>query len=185
MIPLLTLGVPGDTATAILIGAFLIQGLTPGPLIFQEAPQVVYNIYSGVMMSNLVLVLVTFAFYRLFTSISKIKTTIIFPCVCMCCIVGVYALNQNLGDVWIMIFFSAVGYVMAKFKFPPACMLIGFILSPIMEKNYRLALLIGNGDYRIFFSTPLTWTLWVVTAFSLFSILRGKRKKRTFATQTR
>ncbi len=178
MIPLLSLGVPGDTATAILIGAFLIQGLTPGPLIFREAPQLVYNIYSGILLSNLVMVLVTLATYRLFTRISRLQTTVIFPSVCMFCIVGVYALNQSLIDVWIMLFFAVFGYVLMKFKFPAACLLIGFILSPILERNYRLALLISNNDFGIFFKTPITWILWAITVFSLFTILRGKHRYR-------
>jgi hypothetical protein len=109
---------------------------------------------------------------------ARLQTTIIFPSVCMFCIVGVYALNQSLIDVWVMLFFAVFGYILMKFKFPSACLLIGFILSPILEKNYRLALLISNNDYGIFFKTPITWILWAITVFSLFTILRGKHRYR-------
>ena len=131
MIPLLTLGIPGDVVAALIIGALMLQGLTPGPMIFREAAQDVYNIYAGIMVSNLVMAIVTLLTVKVFTKIAKLQKSIVFPCVCMFCIVGVYALNSSLFDVFVMLFFAVIGYLMNKFKFPPACMLVGFILSPL------------------------------------------------------
>ncbi|MDP3387775.1 MAG: tripartite tricarboxylate transporter permease [Eubacteriales bacterium] len=176
LIPLLSLGVPGDTVAAMLIGAFLIQGLTPGPLIFREAPELVYNIYSGLIISNILLFAFVMLTYKFFTNIGKLETTVIFPVVCMFCIVGVYAFNQSLFDVWIMLFFAVLGYILMKFNFPPATMMIGFILAPLFETNFRLALLISNNSYAIFFKSPITWFFWGATLLSIVTIARGKIK---------
>ncbi|MDB7862032.1 tripartite tricarboxylate transporter permease [Intestinimonas butyriciproducens] len=178
MIPLLSLGVPGDTGAALLISAFLVQGLTPGPLIFSESPETVYNVYAGLILCNIVLLVLTLLIYRAFTKICSMETTIIFPCVLAFCVIGVYALNSNLDDVWIMLFFGVIGFVLSKFKFPMATLLIGFILSPLFEKNFRRALILNSGDWSIFFSSPLCWLFWAATILSVFFIVRGKRKDK-------
>ena len=178
MIPLLSLGVPGDTGAALLIGAFMVQGLTPGPLVFTESPETVYNVYAGLIICNLALIIVALLTWRAFTKICSLETTIIFPCVLMFCVVGVYALNSSLIDVWVMLFFGVMGYLLSKFNFPIAPLLIGFILSPLFEKNFRRALQLSDGNFRVFFSSPLCWIFWAVTALSVFYILRSKRKDK-------
>lgn len=178
MIPLLSLGVPGDTGAALLMSAFIVQGLTPGPLVFRESPETVYSVYAGLILCNLALVLVTLLTWKLFTRICSLETTIIFPAVIMFCVIGVYALNSNLADVWIMLVFAVIGYVLSKFKFPMACVLIGFILSPLFEKNFRRALILSEGDFGIFFSSPLCLVFWAATILSVFFIVRGKRKDK-------
>lgn len=180
MIPLLSLGVPGDTGAAILIGAFLVQGLTPGPLVFKESPDTVYNVYAGLILCNLVLLVIVLLTWRLFSMISKLQTTIIYPVVAIFCVVGVYALNTSLTDVWIMLFFAVIGYILSKFDYPMVTILIGFILSPLFEKNFRRALVLSSGNFSTFFSSPLCWAFWIITAFSVFSILRSKRKNKNF-----
>ncbi len=177
MIPLLTLGIPGDVVAALLIGAFMLQGLTPGPMIFREAAQDVDNIYAGVMLSNLVMALITLATIKQFTKVAKLQPALVLPCVCAFCIVGVYALNASLFDVGIMLFFAALGYFLQKFKFPSACMLVGFILSPMFEKYTRRALTMSKGSFSIFFKTPLDWIIWAVTVLSLVMIIRNKIRK--------
>lgn len=178
MIPLLSLGVPGDTGAALLMSAFIVQGLTPGPLVFQESPATVYGIYAGLILCNIVLVIIVLLTWKLFTRICSLETTIIFPAVVMFCIIGVYALNSNLTDVWIMLVFAVIGYLLSKFRFPMACVLIGFILSPLFEKNFRRALILSNGSFATFFSSPLCLVFWAATILSVFFILRGKRKDK-------
>ncbi len=178
LIPLLSLGVPGDAVAAIMIGAFLIQGLTPGPMIFREAPDVVMALYAGLIISNLLLILVTFALYRGMTKLAELETTIIFPIIFCFCFVGVYAMNQNTADLWIMLFFAVLGYVMSKFDYPVATMMIGFILSPLFEENFRQALVISNGGFGIFFASPITIVLWIITAYSIFVIMRARKKRK-------
>lgn len=181
MIPLLSLGVPGDTGAALLIGAFMVQGLTPGPLVFTESPETVYNVYAGLILCNLALIIVALLTWKAFTKICSLETTLIFPCVLMFCIVGVYALNSSLTDVWVMLFFGVIGYLLQTFKFPIAPLLIGFILSPLFEKNFRRALQLNDGNYGVFFSSPLCWIFWIVTILAVFFIIRGKMKDKNLA----
>ena len=178
MIPLLALGVPGDTGAAILMGAFMVQGLTPGPLVFSESPDTVYNVYAGLILCNIALVAITLLTWRIFKKICSVSTSIIFPCVCLFGVVGVYALSSSLVDVWVMLFFSVVGYLLTKFKFPLPTVIIGFILSPLFEKNFRRALVLGRGSPKIFFSSPLCIAFWVITIVAVLLILRGKRKDK-------
>ncbi len=178
MIPLLALGVPGDTGAALLVSAFIVQGLTPGPLIFRESPQTVYNVYAGLILCNLCLLVIALLTYRIFTKICSMETTIIFPCVLAFCVVGVYALNGKLFDVWIMLMFGVIGYLLLKFKFPIATVLIGFILSPLFEKYFRRALVISDGNWGIFFSSPLCWIFWAATIISVVLIVRSKMRDR-------
>jgi len=180
LIPLLAFGVPGDLVAAILIGAFMIQGITPGPLIFREAPHVVYGLYAGLIVANIVLLCITWFSFKWFAKVAQLSTTIIYPVVIMFCLVGVYALNQSLSDVWLMLFFSVLGYFMIKFDFTPATFLIGFILGPLFERNLRQALLISQGSFDIFFASPITWFLWIITAVSIFTLIRRNyRDKKT------
>lgn len=175
LIPLLALGVPGDTMAAIMIGAFMIQGLTPGPLIFREAPHVVTGLYAGIILSNIILLAFILLTYRAFTGLARLETTIIFPAVFIMCVIGVYAMNQSMTDVWIMLLFAGLGYILTKFGYSPATLMIGFILSPLFEVNLRQALLISGGNPRIFFSTPITWLFWAITVFSLYKILKSRK----------
>jgi putative tricarboxylic transport membrane protein len=178
LIPLLALGVPGDTVAAILIGAFMIQGLTPGPLIFREAPEVVAGLYAGLILSNLLLVIVTYVFVRGFTKLGQLKTTIIFPAVIGFCFIGVYGMGQNSADLWIMLLFAVVGYLMAKFGYYPSTLMIGFILSPLFEENLRQSLILSKNNYIVFFQSYICIFFWLITAYSLFTILRGKFRNK-------
>lgn len=175
LIPLLGLGIPGDTMAAILVGAFLIHGLTPGPLIFQEAPEVVYGLYAGLIMANFLLFGMVWWFLPVFTRAASIPGTILFPGVLIFCTLGSYAFNQSLFDVWIMFGFGVLGYVMAKLHVPRPPLLVGFILAPLLEENFRRAMIISDSDPTIFVSTPLVNALWVVACVSLFFILRQRR----------
>ncbi len=175
LIPLLALGVPGDAMAAIMIGAFMVQGLTPGPLVFREAPDVVAGLYAGLILSNILLfVFITFA-YKMFTRVARVETTIIFPVVFIFCVIGVYALNQSMTDLWIMLLFAAIGYVLTKFGYSPATLMIGFILSPLFEVNLRQALLISGSNPLVFFSTPITWVFWIITVVSVYKIVKSKK----------
>lgn len=178
LIPLLALGVPGDTVAAILIGAFMLQGIVPGPMIFSTHGDVVYGLYAGLIISNIILLAIVLIFQRYFVKIVKVETTIIYPIVIMFCLVGVYALNQTTVDLWIMLFFAVLGYLMIKFDFSPASMMIGLILSPLFETNMRQALIISNGSYGIFFNSWICDAFWVATALSIVTVVRSRRKER-------
>ena len=178
LIPLLGLGIPGDAMAAILVGAFLIHGLTPGPLIFQEAPDVVYGLFAGLILANIVLIFVARLLLPAFAWIARTPTKYLIPVVLMLCIVGAYGLNQSIFDVWIMLAFGVLGYVMSKLGFPRAPLLIGFILAPLMEENFRRAMRLSDGDLSIFVRSPLAIGLWCLIGVSVVFIMRQRASWR-------
>ncbi len=178
MIPLLSLGVPGDTGAAILMGAFMVQGLTPGPLVFIESPQTVNSIYAGLIISNLSLMVIALIFWRVFRKICSAASSIIFPCVCAFCVIGVYALNSSITDVWIMLVFAVIAYIFSKTKVPLVTCIIGFILSPLFENYFRRALVLSDGNFGTFFSSSLCIAFWIITLLSVFLVIRGKHRDK-------
>ncbi|HIC82063.1 MAG TPA: C4-dicarboxylate ABC transporter permease [Kiloniellaceae bacterium] len=178
LIPLLGLGIPGDIEAAILIGAFLIQGLTPGPLIFQEAPDVVYGLYVGLIAANIVLLGAGLFAIRFFTRLAGLRTGLLFPVVFVLAIVGSYAFQQSLFDVGITFFFGIVGYLMVKADIPRTTFLIGFILGPLLEDNFRRAMQLSSGEYDIFLSSSLGNVFWIAAFASVVWIAVQRRKKR-------
>lgn len=178
MIPLLSLGVPGDAGAAILMGAFIVQGLTPGPMVFFESPGTVKSIYAGLIIVNVILAIVVLLTWRGFRKICSAPASIIFPCVCAFCAVGVYALNASLVDIWVMLFFALIAYVFSKIKIPLVTVIIGFILSPLFENYSRRALVLADGNPATFFSSPICIALWIVTFIAVFLIVRGKMKDK-------
>ena len=178
LVPLLGLGVPGDVEAAILVGAFLIHDLTPGPLIFQEAPQVVYGLYAGLLTANLLLYAIARGLLPAFTRAASLRVTIIFPLMLVLCAVGSYAFNQSLFDVGVAFSFGLLGYVLNKLDFPRATFLIGFILGPLLEDNFRRAMVISQGHYGFLFESPLSIGLWIFTAISVGTILYSRFRQR-------
>ena len=177
LIPLLGLGIPGDIEAAILIGAFLVQGLTPGPLIFQESPDVVYGLYVGLIAANVLLLFFGLVAIRTFTRLAGIRTGLLFPVVFVMAIVGTYAFQQSLFDVGITFLFGVIGYLMVKADIPRTTFLIGFILAPLLEDNFRRSMQLSSGDYTIFFSSTLGNAFWLAAAVSAVWIWRQRRNQ--------
>src|SRR5690554_2441807 len=169
MIPLLSLGIPGDVITAIILGAFMVHGLTPGPILFQENLPLIYALFLGIMLSSVILLFVGNAAIRYFSLIADIPKAILFPIVLMFCVYGAYAVNNDTFDVWLMLAFGLLGYVFNRTGIPAAPFLIGFILGPMFEDNLRRSLLIGSNDLSIFVRGPITWFFIALTigSFSL------------------
>lgn len=178
MIPLLSLGVPGDAGAAILMGAFIVQGLTPGPMVFFESPGTVKAVFAGLFIVNVILAIVVLLTWRGFRKICSAPSSIIFPCVCAFCAIGVYALNASLVDIWVMLFFGVIAYVFSKIKIPLVTVIIGFILSPLFENYFRRALVLSDGNPMTFVSSPICIALWIITVFAVIMIVRGKMKDK-------
>lgn len=178
LVPLLGLGVPGDVEAAILVGAFLIHDLTPGPLIFQEAPEVIYGLYAGLLTANLLLYIIARGLLPAFTRAASLRVTIIFPVMLVLCAVGSYAFNQSLFDVGVTFTFGLLGYTLNKLNYPRSTFLIGFILGPLLEENFRRAMVISQGSFGILFNSPLCIGLWVFTFISVSTILYSKWRQR-------
>ncbi len=183
MIPMLTLGVPGDAVAAIMIGALTIQGLTPGPMLFNTNKVLVYTIFLGMFVANTIMVLLGFSCIRLFTKVLSVPKTILTPVIFLLCIIGSFAMRNNLFDVGVMLVAGIIGYFMGKVKIPTSPAILGLILGPMAEKNFRTALLKSGGDPVVFFNTPICWFFLALIALTLFGAVHGQVKKMRAAKQ--
>ena len=171
MIPLLALGIPGDITTAIILGAFMIHGLRPGPLMFQDNISLIYAIFMGIMLSSAYLLIVGKLSIRTISRIADIPHRVLFPVVLILCVFGAYAINNTIYDVGVMFVMGMLGFLMLKLSIPAAPFLIAFILGPLFEDNFRQALLLSKGSYGIFFSSAICWFFWCLTAFSIIYLM--------------
>ena len=167
LIPMLTLGVPGDAVAAIMIGALTIQGLQPGPLLFQNNAPLVYSLFIGFFIANICMLLLGLSSLRFFTKVLSVPKSILIPTIFLLCFVGSYAIGNNIFDVVIMLFFGIGGYFLQKLKIPSSPAVLGLILGPMAESNFRRALLMSKGSVSTFFSTAICWVFFVLIVLSL------------------
>ncbi len=178
LIPLLALGVPGDIITAIIIGAFMIHGLQPGPLMFATNGDIVYALFMGLILSSIFLLGVGSVAIRIFRFIADVPGSLLFPGIMVLCVYGVYAVNNNVFDIAVMFGMGWVGYVMLRLGVPPAPFLIAFILGPLLEDNFRQSMLMSGGSADILFRSPITWAFWVFTGITIAALVRSGLKER-------
>ena len=176
MIPMLTLSIPGDDVTALLFGAFLIQGITPGPTIFFEHTQVIYGIFAGFLITDLVLLVLARIGFKFWTKVASVPRHYIFPCVTIFAFAGAFTANQNINDVMILILFTMFGFGMRLVGLNPAAFLIGFILTPMLEQNLDQAVAIVGSEYHLYFTTPFAWIFTALAAISVYSTIRQRKK---------
>ena len=167
MIPLLALGIPGDVTAAVLLGALLIQGLAPGPLLFAEHRVTVFALYAGMMLTNLIHLPVGLLFIRAATFITRIKLSHMLPVIFILCVAGTFALNNSLFDVFVLVVAGFFGALLRKGGFAPVTIVIGFILGPLLENSVRQALLISQGSYLTFLERPVSLLFIVLTLMSI------------------
>ena len=172
MIPLLALGVPGDIVTAILLGAFLIHGLQPGPLLFQSNLHMIYAIYCGILLSSICLFIVGKLGIHLFARIADVRASLLYPAVLVLCFFGAFVVSNSLFDVLVMIAMGIVGFVMLRADMPAAPFLIAFVLGPMFEDNLRRSLLLSDGDISILFQGPICWFFLSLTALTIVLTIR-------------
>ena len=177
LIPLLTLGIPGDVVTAVILGARMIQGMTPGPLLFQEQGALVYSIFISLLLANVFMLVLGMASVRVFSKIVSIPGGILMPLVTTLCVVGGYALNNSNFDLGVMAVFGILGWIMTKASIPLAPLLLALILSGIIETNFRRALSISDNDYTVFLTRPVCAVFLCISLFILFNLLRKEWKK--------
>lgn len=176
LIPLLSLGIPGDLMVAILFGAFLLHGVTPGPLIFQQNPEVVYGLYAGLILANFVLFAIAYPSIKYFKKLAELPAQYIFPVVIIFCIVGSFAVAQNIFDIWVMLVFGVIGYFMRKFDFSTVTLLITYILGLKFERAFRQSLIMSDGSPMIFLTRPIALVFLVLTAVYLYFSIRSRYK---------
>jgi putative tricarboxylic transport membrane protein len=177
LVPLLTLGIPGDVVTAVILGAFMIHGLSPGPELFRLHGHVVTGIYATLMLANFFMLVIGIGGIRMFTQILKIPANILMPLVLVICLVGAYASNLSLFNVQVALVFGVIGYLFSKANFPLPPVLLGVILEPIVESNFRRAITMSHESFSIFLRPIcLTFLLISLGAF-LFPILTKQYDK--------
>jgi len=182
LIPLLALGVPGDVITAIVIGAFMVHGLQPGPMMFVANANIVYALFLGLIISSVLLLIVGSVAIRLFRYIVDVPRSVLMPSVLILCVFGVYAVNNNVFDIIVMFGMGWLGYFMMRNNIPAAPFLIAFILGPLLEDNFRQAMLMSNGDPQILFRSWITWFFWAVTLITIGALIRTGLHQRSAAS---
>jgi putative tricarboxylic transport membrane protein len=156
MVPLLTLGIPGSGTTAIMLGALMMFGLQPGPLLFQKNPDFVWGVIASMYIGNIMLLIMNIVCIPFFVKILKLPIHLLMPLVIVFSTVGVYSVDGNLFDVWMLYVFGIMGYLMKKFDIPPAPVVLSVVLGPMIERALRQSLTMSLGSYDIFFTRPLT-----------------------------
>jgi putative tricarboxylic transport membrane protein len=156
MLPMLTLGIPGSPTTAILLGGMVIWGLEPGPRLFVEQTEFVWGLIASLYVANFFSILLNIAFIPLFIWVLKLPFSILAPVIFVLCIVGGYAPTQDMHDVWLMLLFGVVGYLMRKLDYPMAPMVLAIVLGPLAESSLRQSLLQSHGSMMVFFERPIS-----------------------------
>jgi putative tricarboxylic transport membrane protein len=159
IIPVLTLQIPGSAPAAVLMAAMLIHGVKPGPMIMVESPQFVYDVVAMMLIATLGILIYGLTLTRLLVQVLKVPTTLIVPMIFVLCVVGTYALAQRLFDVWTMLLFGVIGFVLRQYRFPVAPLVLGIVLGDLMEKNLRRGLVLSDGDLTPFFTRPISAVL--------------------------
>lgn len=178
LVPMLTLGIPGDVVTAILVGALIAHGIKPGPLLFVENIGAVYQIYIALFLAIIVLFIVGKAGIPVFSKIVKVKKSLLLPLILIICVIGTYSYRANVFDCIVMLLFGALGFAMRRLEFPIAPMVIAFVIGKAMELSLRQSLLMSKGSLMIFFTRPLSAFLLVFAVlFAGFVIYRNRKNE--------
>jgi putative tricarboxylic transport membrane protein len=156
LIPLLTLGIPSSATTAILLGAFMMYNVQPGPLLFEKHPAMVWGVIASMFVGNMMLLVLNMPLVKIFAKLVEIPAKYLLPLILAICIFGIYAVQGNLFNLIVLMFFGIVGYLLVGNDFPAAPLVLGRILGPMLENNFRRALTGSNGDYSIFLSRPVS-----------------------------
>ncbi|TRZ86424.1 tripartite tricarboxylate transporter permease [bacterium] len=162
-IPLLTLGIPSNVVMAMLLGALMIHGITPGPLLISQHPEIFWGVVASMYLGNIILLILNLPLIGLWVKLLKVPYSILFPLIIFFCLTGAYSINNSFTDVKIMLIFGIIGYLMQKISLPPAPMVLAFVLGPILENALRLSLIKSQGSFSIFFTRPISATCLIIT----------------------
>ena len=176
MIPMLSLGIPGDAVTAILLGAFVIQGFQPGPMMYQDHLDVVYTVFSSMMVANIALLIVGLIGIRLFARTITVRKSILLPAIFVLSIVGAYSMRNSMFDIWVALFFGVLGYFLQRYRFPVSPILLALILGPMAESNLRRAFIIADDSMISVLTRPITATLLTLGIIALVTAVFRQRK---------
>lgn len=179
LIPLMTLGIPGDGVTAVLLGGFIIHGLQPGPLLFRNNPEIVAGIYMAYFVVMFMVLIVMFGAMRVFPRILLLPRYYLLPALFVLTVIGSFAFNNRLFDAWVMVAFGVTGYLLERFRFPLSPLVLGFVLGPIVELNLRRSLMFSEGALTPFFTHPFSAGFLALTVASVALGIYNEVKGRT------
>ena len=175
LVPLLTLGVPGDAVAAVLLGALIVQGLTPGPLLFEQNPEIVYGLFSAMILGNIILLFVGLGGIKFYSRIVEIPKLLMMPSILILSTVGSYSMNNSIFDVIVTLSFGIIGYIMSKIKMPSSPIVLAVILGPMLETNLRKSILMYEGSYSFLWTRPITIVFLILTILSLYSAYKKNK----------
>jgi len=161
-IPLMALGIPFTPVMAVVMAVLIINGISPGPLLMQERPDLFWGVIASMYIGNFMLLIFNLPLVGLFANIIRTPLYLLMPIVMLLCLIGVYSVNASLLDLWLMIGFGALGYLLRRLKYELAPMILALVLGPMMERSFREAMMISRGDLAIFLTRPISATILAV-----------------------
>jgi len=168
-VPLLALGIPGNAVMALLLGALIIHGVTPSPIFITQHPNIFWGVIASMYVGNLMLLILNLPLIGLWVKLLKVPYRILMPLILLFCLIGAYSINNNVTDVIIMIIFGIVGYILRKFGYEPAPLILAFILGPMLETAFRQSLIMGDGRFGIFVERPISAVILVIAVLVVIS----------------
>jgi putative tricarboxylic transport membrane protein len=181
-VPMLALGLPTGPVTAVLMAALLIHGVPPGPMLVNEHPDVFWGFIASMYVGNLMLLALNLPLVGVFVTVLRLPYAYLYPLIIMFCIIGVYEVNHSIVDVWIMLIMGIVGYLLRKFDFDPAPLVLGLVIAPIFELSLRQSLIMSNGNWLIFVERPVAQALLalclLLLGLAVMSLLLKRRDWR-------
>jgi putative tricarboxylic transport membrane protein len=185
-IPLLTLGIPANALMALMIGALMMQGIQPGPQVMTEQPVLVWGLIASMWVGNLMLLVINLPLVGIWVSMLKIPYRLLFPAIVLFCCIGTYGIANSIFNVWVMLVCAVIGYFFIKVKAEPAPLLLGLVLGPQLEENFRRAMLLSDGDLSVFVTHPISAVLLGIVAILLLAMLSPallKKRKEALADE--
>jgi len=170
MVPMFALGIPGSGATAVMLGALILYGLKPGPMLFIENADFVWAVMASMFIGNVILIIMNLPMVPLFASLLRISYALIYPAILIICVIGAYAISTSLFDVGMMLIFGVAGYFMKRADIPPAPMLLALLLGPMMERALYQALNLSHGSMLVFITRPISGTLLAISLIMCIAV---------------
>lgn len=177
-VPTLTLGIPGSGTTAVLLGAFLLFGIQPGPLLLSQQPELAWGLMASFYVGNLILIVLNLPLAPVFASVLRLRYSFLYPLILMLCFVGAYSIENRMWGVWLALAFGAIGFFMKRYDYPAAPLILGIILGTMLEEALVQTSAIGGGDFSIFFSRPIALFLFALSILVVVGpyIVKGVRR---------
>jgi putative tricarboxylic transport membrane protein len=165
----MTLGVPPNVIMALLLGAFMIHGVQPGPLLMKQNPGLFWGVIASMYIGNLMLLVLNLPLIGMWVQVLRIPYKVLFPLILLFCLIGVYSIGNTVFDIYVMIVFGVVGWLMKKLDYEPAPLVLAFVLGPLLENNLRKSLILSQGDFTTFVTRPISAACLLVAAVLLIS----------------